>query len=341
MEFRSDNAAPVAPKVLERIVATNEGTALAYGGDRSTADLEADVREVFEHASARVFPVTSGTAGNALVLSAMTPPWGAVMCHDEAHILVNEAGATSLLASGALMIGLTGDDFQIGPDALNDALHNARWNDPHASQPSVLSVTQATEHGTVYTPTRIAELTGIAKANGLRSHLDGARLANAIVSTGCSPADMTWRAGIDAFTLGATKNGAMSAEAIVTFDDSIADELVFRTKRSGHVTSKMRFQSAQLSAYLADGYWLELAENANARMRQLADGLADLGCKFINRVDANILFADVEPSAIDAIEAAGVKFYRMQGSTIRLVTSWATTADEVDAALAAFRAAVS
>ena len=259
IEFRSDNAAGVAPEILASIAEANHGTAIAYGHDDVTARLEQRVREVFEHETARVFPVTSGTAANSLALTALCPPWGSVLCHSTAHILNSEGGATSMLGGGAVMKGVPGDDFRMTADAVREALASITWGDPHHSQPSVLSFTQPTDMGTIYPVGEIAELSAIARDSGLKVHLDGARIANALVALGCSPADLTWRAGIDAVSLGATKNGGLSAEAIVVFDDRAADELVYRTKRSGHVTSKMRFQSTQVLAYLADDLWLRMA----------------------------------------------------------------------------------
>lgn len=340
IEFRSDNAAGVAPEIMQAMVDANTGTAIAYGADHLTATLEARVREVFEHDSARVFPVTSGTAANALSLSAMCPPWGAVLCHETAHIIVNEGGATSLLSSGAVMKGVAGPDYRVSPEALQATLAATRWGDNHQSQPSVLSLTQPTDFGTIYGVDDITELATIAAAHGMRVHLDGARVANALVALGCSPADMTWRAGVDVLSLGSTKNGGGSAEAIVVFDDAVADELVYRTKRSGHVTSKMRFQSAQLLAHLADDLWLRLARNSNERMAQLAAGLADLDVRFVNRPDVNMLFLELSDERIGALEDAGLLFYRMGTGRLRLVTSWATTADEIDDALQRIRSAL-
>ena len=260
IELRSDNAAGVAPEILAAIEAANVGSALAYGEDDLTAGLHDVVREVFEHPTARVFPVTSGTAANALSLSSLTPPWGAVLCHPTAHIITAEGGSTSLFGAGAVMQGVDGEHALIDPDRLRARLDATRWGDPHESQPSVLSLTVPSDDGTLYQPTQIAELVEIARASGLKVHVDGARLANAVVAHGCSPADLTWRAGVDVLSLGAIKNGALGADAIVAFDDEAADQLVYRTKRSGHVTSKMRFQSAQLTAYLTDGLWLRLAD---------------------------------------------------------------------------------
>jgi threonine aldolase len=340
IELRSDNTAGVVPEILEAVVGANQGTALAYGGDELTERLESVVRDVFEHPSARVFPVTSGTAANALSLSSLCPPWGAVLCHESAHILNSECAATSLLGGGAAMRGVPGPDFRLTPETLQTALDGVRWGDPHHSQPAVLSLTQPTDMGTIYSLSDVEALAAVARARSLRVHIDGARVANALVALDCSPAELTWRAGVDVLSLGATKNGALSAEAIVAFDERAADELVYRTKRAGHVTSKMRFQSAQLIAYLTDRLWLRTAANSNARMAELAAGLTELGVEFVNRPDVNMLFARVPDDAIARLEAAGLLFYRMGPGTIRLVTSWQTTPDDVQGALDEFENAL-
>ena len=343
IELRSDNAAGVAPEILAAVQAANTGSALAYGGDDLTAHLQEVVRTVFEHPTARVFPVTSGTAANSLALSAATPPWGAVLCHPSAHIITAEGGATSLFGGGAVMQGVDGAHALIEPERLRVALESVGWGDPHESQPSVLSLTLPSDLGTVYQPDQVTKLTAIAREFGLRAHVDGARIGNAVAALGCSPADVTWRAGVDVLSLGATKNGALSTEAIVAFDDRIADELVYRTKRSGHVTSKMRFQSAQVAAYLTDGLWLRLATNANQRMTELVaelQSLASYGVRLQEPVDVNMAFVELPAPAIDAASGAGLLFYRMGPTSVRLVTSWQTTADDVTEAGARFREAV-
>jgi len=340
IELRSDNAAGVAPEILAAIEAANTGSALAYGGDELTAHLHDVVREVFEHPTARVFPVTSGTAANSLAISASTPPWGAVLCHPSAHIITAEGGATSLFGGGAVMQGVDGEHALIDPDRLRAALESVRWGDPHESQPSVLSLTVPSDFGTVYRLDEIAALTAIARERGLRVHLDGARLANAVASLGCAPADVTWRAGVDVVSLGATKNGALSAEAIVVFDDAIAEQLIYRTKRSGHVTSKMRFQSAQVTAYLTDGLWLRLAGHSNRRMAALAAELETIdGVRLAERVDVNMAFVELPAAAIDALTATDLECYRLGPTSVRLVTSWQTTEDDVTAAATRFREA--
>jgi threonine aldolase len=340
IELRSDNAAGVAPEILAAVEAANTGSALAYGGDDLTAHLHDVVREVFEHSTARVFPVTSGTAANSLAISASTPPWGAVLCHPSAHIITAEGGATSLFGGGAVMQGVGGEHSLIDPDRLRVALEGVRWGDPHESQPSVLSVTVPSDFGTVYRPEHLAALTSIARERGLRVHLDGARLANAVAALDCAPADVTWRAGVDVLSLGATKNGALSAEAIVVFDDAIAEQLVYRTKRSGHVTSKMRFQSAQVTAYLTDGLWLRLAGHSNRRMAALVAELETIdGVRLAERVDVNMAFVELPVTVADALAATDLEFYRLGPTSVRLVTSWQTTEDDVRAAAERFREA--
>lgn len=328
VELRSDNAAGVSPEILAAITEANQGSALGYGGDEVTAALEAKVREVFEHPTARVFPVTSGTAANALSLSALCPPWGAVLCHETAHILNSEGGATSALSGGAVMRGVGGEHHRISPDALQTALDAVRWGDNHHSQPAVLSLTSPTDLGTVYPAADLEAVVAVAKTRDLRVHLDGARFANALAATGASPADLTWRAGVDVLSLGATKNGALSAEAIVCFSPAPAEELVYRTKRAGHVTSKMRYQSAQLLAYLTDDLWLRNARNANDRMAELAAGLEQKGVRPAAPVEANMAFFDLPDELAGRLEAAGVLFYRLDGQ-VRFVTSWQTTAADV------------
>ena len=239
-----------------------------------TAQLGDLVREVFAHPQAQVFPVVSGTAANSLALSALCPPWGSVLCHETAHIFTNEGGATSLFSGGAVMRGLSGADYKLHPANLQRAFDDTLWGDPHHSQPSVVSVTCPTDFGTVYSVDEVQALA--AQARNLRMHLDGARLANALVALGAAPAALTCAAGVDAFSLGATKNGALSTDAIVCCDPLVADQLVFRLKRAGHVASKMRYQSAQLVAYLTDGLWLRLAQHSNDAMTALSAGMRGL-----------------------------------------------------------------
>ena len=333
IELRSDNAAGVAPEILQAVSDANVGSALGYGADDWSEQLQAKVAEVFEHPKAAVFPVLTGTAANAIALSAMAPPWGAVLCHETAHILRSEAGATSMFGAGLVMRGLPGEHFKLTPESLVEAFNATRWGDPHHSQPSVLSLTNPTDLGTVYTSDQIRSLATKAKERGLRVHLDGARLANALVTQGCSPADLTWRAGVSVFSLGATKNGVMTADAIVSFDDDVNSQLTYRLKRAGQVASKMRFQSVQLLAYLDQGLWLRLAERANLAMRRLANGLTQLGVEFVAKPAANMAFLRVSDEMADRFAEQGLLFYRTAPGVIRFVTSFATEDAEIDEVL--------
>jgi threonine aldolase len=340
IELRSDNSVGVAPEILGAVAAADTGGAMAYGDDRWTARLHERVAEVFEHDDVAVFPVVSGTAANSLGLSALCPPWGAVLCHETAHIVVNEGGATSLF-TGAVMRPLPGDDHaRLTAASLEDAFASTRWGDPHQSQPAAVSMTQPTDLGSVYPLDQVRAVAGAARERGLRVHMDGARLANALVALGCSPADLTWRAGVDVLSLGATKNGALSTDAIVCFDPSLREQLAYRLKRSGHVASKMRFQSVQLDAYLTDDLWLRLARTANDAMAALAAGLARLGIAADHEPDVNMGFFRVAPAVADAWHAAGLDFYRMGPDVVRLVTSFRSTPAEVDDALGRMAAAL-
>ena len=340
LEFRSDNSAGVAPEILHALSQANHGSALAYGKDECTEQLRVAVAQVFENPNVSVFPVVTGTAANAIGLSAMCQPWAAVLCHETAHILRSEGGATSMFGSGVVMRGLPGDNYLLDEAGVEHAFATTRWDDAHHSQPAVLSLTNPTDLGSVYPLQRIRDLSSLAKARGLRVHMDGARIANAIDRLGCQPADLTWRAGVDMLSLGATKNGVMTADAIICFDEQMSDSLRFRLKRAGQVASKMRFQSVQLLAYLSDGLWLRLAKNANRAMQRLAHGLSELGFEFLVTPEVNMAFVKVPEGLADSLEHQGVLFYRTAPGIIRLVTSFQTTEENVDRTLEIFTKSV-
>jgi threonine aldolase len=333
IELRSDNAAGVAPAILAALTEANEGSALAYGGDRFTQELHELVAHTFDAPGAAVFPVASGTAANSIALSALCPPWGSVLCHETAHIIRNEGGATSMFGGGAVMRGVAGDFYKVRPDAVRAVYADTNWGDPHHSQPSVLSLTCPTDFGTIYTPAEVTALAEAARERGLRVHLDGARIANAIASLGCPPADLTRHAGVDAFSLGAIKGGAISTDAIVSFDPLVSDQLVYRVKRAGHVASKMRYQSVQLLAYLRDDLWLGLARQANTTMAELALGLRERFIELLAEPQANIAFVRVGEPAAAALADLDVLFYGMGDGVVRFVTSWQTTPDDVQEVL--------
>ena len=342
MNFASDNAAGIAPEILAGIAGANDGAALAYGRDAWTARIERKFTDMFEREVA-VFLVATGTAANALALAHLTPPWGAVLCHEEAHIATDECGAPEFYGGGIKLVGLVGLAGKIAPTTLQRALDAGQWGGPHHVEPAVLSLSQATEAGTVYRVGEIRKLADIAHTRGMALHMDGARLGNALARMNISLADATWRVGVDVLSFGATKGGALAAEAIVFFDPARAANMSERRKRGGHLVSKHRFVAAQLEAYLAGDLWLRLAGHANAMADRLAAGLTAAGLAPVWPVEANEIFV-VLPAAIDArLERAGASYYPWTTASlpdgvarpgdavlVRLVTSFATTADEVD-----------
>ena len=273
MNFASDNAAGVAPAILQAIAAANDGFALAYGDDAVTQRVERRLCEIFEREVA-VFLVPTGTAANALALAHLTPPWGAVMCHREAHIISNECGAPEFFGGGLRLVGLDGVGGKIAPETLALALDRHEGHSPHQVVPAMVSLTQATEAGTVYRTDEVASLASLAHERGLAVHMDGARFANALVRLGVTPAQITWQAGVDVLSFGATKGGALAAEAVVFFDPARAAMMAERRKRAGHLVSKHRFIAAQFEAFLTDGLWLDLASHANRMADRLAATLA-------------------------------------------------------------------
>jgi len=339
--FTSDNQAPVAPQIMAALLKANEGRAPSYGADAITARLQPLFAKCFE-TDLRVFPVTTGTAANALALAMLTPPWGTIFCHQESHIATDECGAPEFFTSGAKLQLLPGDHGKLTPEILSRCLRDTSPGDQHQTQPAVLSLSQVTEAGTVYRPDEIAALAAIARQHKLYVHMDGARIANAITSLKCSPADITWRAGIDVLSFGATKNGALAAEAVLFFNPALSENFVFRRKRAGHLVSKMRFLSVQLEAYLENGLWLQLAANANAQAKRLAEGLhAISSVEILHMVQANEIFARIPAAMIRALREQGFGFHvwgRDDEGVIRLVTAFDTKPDEVDMFIHAVRA---
>jgi threonine aldolase len=350
MNFASDNAAGIAPEILAAISRANEGAALAYGRDAWTGRVERLFAEIFARDVA-VFLVPTGTAANALALAHLTPPWGAVLCHDEAHIATDECGAPEFYGGGIKLVGLAGEAGKIAPETLQRALDAGQWGGPHHVSPSVLSLSQATEAGTIYRPDEIRQLAEIAHARGLSVHVDGARIGNALARMNASPAQATWMAGVDGLSFGATKGGALAAEAVVFFDPARGANMPERRKRGGLLLSKHRFLAAQIEAYLADDLWLQLARHANAMADRLAAGLAAADLVPVWPVEANEVFVAL-PSRLDArLKGAGASYYpwttdalpkgiapERDATLVRLVTSFATTADEVDRFVALARA---
>ena len=338
MNFASDNTAPVAPAILDAIVQANDGFARGYGNDDWTQSVERQLSEIFERDVA-AFLVPTGTAANALALAQITPPWGVVFCDAEAHIVTDECGAPEFFGGGLKLAGLPGGDGKITLDALEAALAGYGGHSPHQMIASAVSITQASEAGTIYRTDEIAALCEVAHRRSLAVHMDGARFANALVRLNATPAQMTWQSGIDVLSFGATKGGALAAEAVVIFDPARAAFFGERRKRGGHLLSKHRFIAAQFAAYLAEGRWLALARHANAMADRLARELAAVGLPAVWPVEANLIFV-VLPRALDArLRAAGATYYVRSSESldlgaddvlIRLVTSFATKDDDID-----------
>ena len=343
MHFSSDNATGVAPEIMAALAEANAGPAMAYGNDAVTEKAKAALAELFER-QLEAFPVATGTAANALALSVLTPPYGLIYCHRHAHIEEDECGAPELFTGGAKLHLLEGPHAKFDADTLKAALAAAGPGVEHHPQPAAVSITQASEAGTVYTPDDVAGIAAVAHGAGLKLHMDGARFANAVAHLGCSPAEASWKAGVDVLSFGATKNGAMAAEAVLFFEPTLAADFRYRRKRAGHLFSKMRFLSAQLLAYCSDGLWLKNARHANAMAARLAEGLAALpGADLVHPVEANEVFVSLPEPAIGAMAAAGVVFHRWGAAasrTVRLVAAFDTPADDVDRAVAAARRAL-
>lgn len=337
MDFASDNTAGAAPEILEALATANAGTAAAYADDEITARIERRLADLFERPAA-VFLLSTGSAANGLALATLTPPWGAVLCHEASHIQRDECAGPEFFTGGAKLLPLPGPAGKLAADTVREALGLLPRGVVHFAQASALSLTQATEAGTVYTPDQISALTETAHEFGLAVHVDGARFANAVAYVGCTPADLTWRAGVDVLVFGATKNGALAAEAVIFFNPAQAEGFAFRRKRAGHLLSKGRFLAAQWDAYLADDLWLRLARRANATAQSLAEGLAAIrGVRLPWAVQANEVFAELPPGAAEALKRAGARFHPWAvpgtpagGQIIRLVTSFATQQDEID-----------
>lgn len=350
MNFASDNTAAIAPGIMDALVRANAGFALGYGNDALTRTVERRIGEIFD-CDAAVFLVPTGTAANALSLAHVTPGWGGVLCHAQAHIMTDECGAPEFFGGGLKLIGLPGEGCKLSRATVERAIARYSGHVPHQVNAAALSITQATEAGTIYRVEEIAALSEIAHAHGLAVHMDGARFGNALARMNMSPAEATWKAGIDVLSFGATKGGAMAAEAVVFFDPRRSAHMAERRKRAGQLLSKHRFLAAQFEGYLHDGYWLTLAHHANAMADRLADGLRGTGASIVWPVEANIVFA-LLPRALDAkLKAAGAAYYVRPNTLagddvaigpdqmlVRLVTSFATVEAEIDRFVALVRA---
>jgi threonine aldolase len=335
VRFFSDNTSSACPELIAALNAANHGLARAYGDDEWTQRLDHTLGEFFG-TTVRAFAVTTGTAANALALATLSPPYGAIFAYADAHIAVDECGAPGFFAGGAQLALLPGEHGRFAAATLAAALDEHRV-DVHTLQPAAVSLTQATELGTVYQPAHIAELAALAHRHGLKVHMDGARFANALVHLGCHPGDVTWRAGVDVLSFGATKNGAFGAEAVVFFDTALVRDFELRRKRAGHLLSKSRYVAAQLLAYVESGAWQRNA----ARTNRLAQDIARAaGAALLHPVEANEVFVGLGTARCEALRAAGFEFYDWGAASAgeaRLVVSWDQPEADVAALCAALR----
>ncbi len=331
MNFASDTTAPAHPAVIEALSRANQGSEASYGGDTVHARLRDRLARTFETDDFEFWLVASGTAANALALSILCPPTGAILCHEEAHIERDERGAPEFFTGGAKLRLLPGFSAKIEEAALKDAVAHIDHAFVHETPSEVLSITNLTECGAAYWPKEIAALAGHAKAAGLKVHLDGARFGNALVSTGARPAEMSWRAGVDVLSFGLTKTGAIGCEVILLFGNARAsfDALKVRAKRGGHMPAKMRFLAAQADALLTDDLWLRLSAYSNAMALKLAGAFDEAGFRIAYPVQGNGVFVHLPEDKAAALQFAGAKFYPWPGGLYRFVTNWTTLEDEI------------
>ena len=332
--FASDNISSACPEVMEALAKANEANSPSYGEDPWTRDLAVRLGEIFE-TPVTVFPVTTGTAANALALSTLTPAFGKIFCHELAHINTDECGAPELFTGGAKLIDMPGANGRITAQALEETIYGA--GNVHHAQPASVSITQACESGTVYSIEEIEAIAAVAHSHNLSMHMDGARFANALVTLGVTPAQMTWQAGIDVLSFGGTKNGCLAAEAVVFFKPELVGDFPFLQKRAGQLLSKSRFISSQFAGYLADDVWMRNARQANAMAQRLSKGLADLpGLELAYPTQSNEVFVVMPAALIDRLSATGLAINdeELDGKAVRFVAAWNTTESEVDALLA-------
>ena len=333
--FFSDNVTSACPEVMDALAAANAGVAAAYGEDMYSSDIKATFSEIFE-TDVDVFPVVTGTVCNALAMSALSPPFGKIYCHALSHLNTDECGAPEFFTGGAKIVPMGGDNVKISAEDLAAEIQGT--GNIHSAQPSVVSMTQACESGAVYQVEEISAIAETGHAHGLHVHMDGARFANALVRLDVSPAEMTWKSGVDVLSFGGTKNGCLAAEAVVFFERGMARTFPFLHKRSGQLLSKMRFVSAQLLAYLGNDVWLRNARHANAMATRLSAGFSAIpGVELVYPAQSNEIFVRFSDGIVERLDAAGfdVNEGELDGSAARFVTAWDTRKSDADKLLAA------
>ena len=330
IKFASDNVTGACPEVLDAILKANDGDRTPYGNDEISKSLQDKFSDIFEK-DVVVFPISSGTAANALALSTMTPSFGNIYCHKLSHINVDECGAPEFYTGGAKLVTLNGVNGKITSEELDKSIVGK--DIVHHTQPSSVSITQLCETGEAYKLDEIKKISEIAHKHKLNMHMDGARFANALISLNCSPAEMTWKSGIDVLSFGATKNGCLAAEAIIFFKPELVGNLPFLMKRAGHLLSKMSFVSAQLYAYLSNEVWLKNAKHANAMGQKLSRGLnIHKNIELAYPTDANEIFVKIPKEIIDKLNSEGytINDDEWDGNAVRLVTAWNTNPSDIE-----------
>jgi threonine aldolase len=337
IKFASDNVAGACPEVLDAIIKANDGDSTPYGNDQISTELQDKFSEIFEK-EVIVFPTASGTAANALALATMTPSFGNVYCHKLSHINTDECGAPEFYTGGGKLVTLNGVKGKITAEELDQVISGKGI--VHHTQPSSVSITQVCETGEVYQLDEIKKISEVTHKHNLSIHMDGARFANALVSLNATPAEMTWKSGIDVLSFGATKNGCIAAEAIIFFKKDLVGNVAFLMKRAGHLLSKMRFVSAQLDAYISNDVWLRNAKHANKMGKKLSDGLKDhTDINLTYPTEANEVFATFPRNKIDHLNSEGYKINEDEwdGKAVRLVAAWNTQDADVDHLLGALK----
>ena len=330
IKFASDNVAGACPEVLDAVIKANEGDSTPYGNDQISTELQDKFSEIFEK-EVIVFPTASGTAANALALSTMTPSFGNIYCHKLSHINTDECGAPEFYTGGGKLVTLQGVKGKITANELDESITGAGI--VHHTQPSSVSITQVCETGEVYQLDEIKKISDVTHKHNLNMHMDGARFANALVSLDCSPAEMTWKSGIDVLSFGATKNGCIAAEAIIFFKKDLVGNVAFLMKRAGHLLSKMRFVSAQLDAYITNEVWLRNAKHANAMGKKLSQGLdQNKNIELAYPTDGNEIFVKIPKDIIDQLNSEGytINDDEWDGKAVRLVTAWNTNLSDIE-----------
>lgn len=336
-QFASDTWAPMCPEALAALIAANSGSAEPYGDDPWTRRAAELVRGFFATDELEMFFVPTGTASNALALASLCQSYHSVICHQTAHIETDECGAPEFFSNGTKLLTVPGDHGRLTPGSVERMV--LRRQDIHYPKPKVVSLTQATELGTVYTPEQITDIAAVARRNGMHVHLDGARFCNAVAHLGVEPADLSWRAGVDVLCLGGTKNGLALGDVVVFFDRTLASDFAYRVKQAGHLPAKLRYVAAPWTALLSDGVWRRNAINANACAARLGQGFAKLGFPPLHPIEANEVFAPLPPLVVDRLHGRGWHFYGFIGDGgWRFVCSWDSTEADVDALLADVRA---